>query len=200
MTWPVPGGWLDRLGAPPEAIEERSRGLALDAVAGRWSGRAAELAAAVVYAAGDPDLASGLSIRLGSVPTPRAVLADIGMVAAGLRSSLAVGVATRAEGAHELAAAGRTTRAAAGTALLWEEFGRDGLVVVGNAPTALLAVLDLAATARPAFVVATCPGFTLAEAAKAALAASGLPHLAVLGTRGGSGVAAAAANTVLGWR
>lgn len=197
MTWPRPGGWLERLGSGPVAIEARSRGIARDLAAGRWGGIEAELAAAVVYAGGDRRLLESISIG-GPIPgRPGRVLADVGMVQAGLRGARAGAVAAEAQGAAELAGQTGTTRSAAGVRLLWERFGRDNLVVVGNAPTALLAALDLAAEAPPAFLIATCPGFTLAEAAKQALVESGLPHLAVLGTRGGSGLAAAAANVLL---
>lgn len=197
MTWPVPGGWLERLGAGPAVIEARSRGIAADLAAARWSGVESQLAAAVVYAGGDPGLLESISIG-GQVPTgAERVLADVGMIRAGLRGAAAVAVAVEAAGAAELAHQTGTTRSAAGMRLLWDEFGRDGLVVIGNAPTALLATLDLASKAPPAFVIATCPGFTLAETAKSALAESGLSHLVVRGTRGGSGLAAAAANVLL---
>jgi precorrin-8X/cobalt-precorrin-8 methylmutase len=197
MTWPVPRGWLERLGSRPAAIEDRSRGIARDLAAGRWRGIEAELAAAVVYAGGDPGLLESISIS-GRVPSrPPRVLADVGMVGAGLRGAFDGAVAVEAPGAAGLALRTGTTRSAAGMRLRWDEFARDGLVVVGNAPTALLAALDLASAAPPAFVIATCPGFTLAEAAKSALVESGLPHLAVLGTRGGSGLAVAAANVLL---
>lgn len=197
VTWPLPGGWLERLGSGPAAIEARSRGIARELAAAKWRGIEAELAAAVVYAGGDPSLLESISIR-GPVPgSPARVLADVGMVWTGLRGVHTPAVAAEAPGAADLAQQTGTTRSAAGMRLLWDEFGREGLVVVGNAPTALLAALDLATEAPPAFVIATCPGFTLAEAAKNALLESGLPHLAVVGTRGGSGLAAAAANVLL---
>lgn len=197
MTWPLPGGWLERLGSGPATIEARSRGIARELAARRWRGIEAELAAAIVYAGGDGSLLESISIGAGVPGPPARVLADVGMVWAGLRGVEAGAVAAEAPGAAELAQQTGTTRSAAGMRLLWDGFGRDGLVVVGNAPTALLAALDLASEAPPAFVIATCPGFTLAEAAKDALVESGLPHLAVLGTRGGSGLAAAAANVLL---
>jgi precorrin-8X/cobalt-precorrin-8 methylmutase len=188
---------LERLGAGPDTIEARSRGIARELAAGRWQGIESELAAAVVYAGGDPSLLDSIAIR-GQVPrSPARVLADVGMVWTGLRGVHTRAVAAEAPGAADLAQHTGTTRSAAGMRVLWEEFGRDGLVIVGNAPTALLAALDLATEARPAFVIATCPGFTLAEVAKSGLLESGLPHLAVLGTRGGSGLAAAAANVLL---
>ncbi len=188
---------MARLGSEPDVIEARSRAIARELAAARWTGIEAELAAAVVYASGDPALLESISIRGPVQIRPERVLADVGMVRAGLRGTFAGAVAAEAAGAEELAHRSGTTRSAAGVSLLWEEFGRDRLVLVGNAPTALLAALDLASTSPPAFVIATCPGFTLAEVAKAALVESGLPHLAVLGTRGGSGLAAAAANVLL---
>ena len=222
VTWPVPGGWLERLGAPPEEIEGRSRRIARELAEARWEGLDAEVAAAIVYASGDPSLIDSISVRgpleletrasvgectphsgqdRSSRPRMHAhavrVLVDVGMVKVGLRFSGESAVAVEAPGAAELAVRSRTTRTAAGVRLLWEEFGAGGLVVVGNAPTALLAALDLAQAAPPRLLVACCPGFTLAEAAKAALVESGLPHVAVRGTRGGSGLAAAAANVLL---
>jgi precorrin-8X/cobalt-precorrin-8 methylmutase len=204
IQWPVPGGLLDRLGRPPEAIETRSRALAAEATA-RWQGPDAELAAACIYAAGDVGIADRLAI--GGSPAEKGaaalrsgarVLVDIDMARAGATQvESEIGVAVGADGSRELAARAGTTRAAAGMYRAWDEFGRGGVVVVGNAPTALLAALDLAAArGRPACVIATCPGFTLAEEAKDALAASDLPHVALRGTRGGSGMAVAMLNAL----
>jgi precorrin-8X/cobalt-precorrin-8 methylmutase len=204
--WPVPGGFLERLGRSPEAIEDRSRGLARALAGGRWQGAEAELAAALVYAAGDPSLLD--LIRLAGDPVGRArralargapLLVDVRMVAAGIRRDAGrrLGVAVAAPGAGALARRCRTTRAAAGMRLRWDDFGAGGVVAIGSAPTALLALLDLAVVRPPACVVATCPGLQLAAEAKAALAASGLSHLVVSGSRGGSGLAAAAVNVLL---
>jgi precorrin-8X/cobalt-precorrin-8 methylmutase len=204
-AWPLPGGLLERRGKPPVDIETRSRALAAAAVAASWSGSDAELAASCVYASGDPGVVRQLSIRGG--PAERGVealrrggrvLVDTAMARVGatrIRADLVTAV--EVEGAAELAARADTTRAAAGVRLAWDEYGRDGIVVVGNAPTALLATLDLAeACGAPACVIATCPGFTLAEESKDALAQSGLPHFAVLGTRGGTGMAVAVLNAI----
>lgn len=205
--WPMPGGWLERLGLPPDEIERRSRSAARTACGGRWAGADAELAAAVVYAAGDPGLAGEL--ELGAEPARHGaralaaaapVLVDVSMVEAGVRWPVSIrrAVAVQAAGAAELAQSSGTTRAAAGVLRCWAAFGAGGVVAVGNAPTALLAVLDLAATCGPpACVIATCPGLHVAAEAKAALGRSGLPHLLVRGTRGGSGLAAAALNVLL---
>jgi precorrin isomerase len=201
--WPVPGGLLDRWGMPPEEIETRSRKLAREVIGERWQGEEAELAASILYAGGDPGLAG--DVRFGGDPVTAAraaldrgcgLLADVGMVAAGVRLPLGRRMAV----AIQLAATGGgTTRAAAGIKAGWDGYGAGGLVVIGNAPTALLAVLDLAKSCgAPACVIATCPGFSIAAEAKEALVSSGLPCVAVAGTRGGSGLAAAAANHLLG--
>ena len=204
-VWPLPGGLLERTGKPPVDIETRSRAVAAAAVAASWSGSDAELAASCVYASGDPGVADQLSIRakpaehaIEALRSGGRVLVDTSMARAGAtRIRADVATAVEVEGAAELAARAGTTRAAAGVRLAWDEYGHDGIVVVGNAPTALLATLDLAeAHGAPACVIATCPGFTLAEESKDALARSGLPHFAVLGTRGGTGMAVAVLNAI----
>lgn len=206
--WPLPDGLLARLGLPPWEIEARSRWTARRLVGDRWSGEEADLAASMVYAAGDPAMVSDIRIERDPVGHARdalaagaPVLVDVTMVRAGVRlppgRRLAVGV--RLPGAEIIARRAGITRAAAGMKRGWDDFGAGGVVAVGNAPTAVLAVLDLARTCRPpACVIATCPGFNLASEAKDALLASGVPSVVVTGTRGGSGLAAAALNFLLG--
>jgi precorrin-8X/cobalt-precorrin-8 methylmutase len=207
-AWPVPGGLLERLGQPPAEIEARSRQVARRLVGDRWHGEEAGLAASLLYAAGDAGLLDELRLGGDPVRSARAALAagagllvDVTMVASGLRlpeGSGPAAVAVRQPGAEELARRAGTTRAAAGVERAWDGFGAGGVVVIGNAPTALLAALDLAATrGAPVCVVATCPGFHVAAEAKAELAASGLPYVTVMGPRGGSGLAVAAANFLL---
>jgi precorrin-8X/cobalt-precorrin-8 methylmutase len=77
----------------------------------------------------------------------------------------------------------------------------DGAVwVVGNAPTALTALLELcrAGRVRPAAVVGLPVGYVGATEAKVALWASSLREVSITndGPRGGSAVAAAAVNAL----
>lgn len=205
--WPVPDGLLDRLGLPPQEIEARSRRAALDLLGDRWRGDDAALVASLVYAAGDPGLVGAIELGGDPVGSARAaldagasVLTDVTMVRAGVRlpPGRKLAVAVRLPGAEIIARRSGSTRAAAGMKRGWDDFGAGGIVAIGNAPTALLAVLDLAQRCGPpACVIATCPGFNLATEAKDALLASGLPCVAVTGTRGGSGLAAAAVNFLL---
>ena len=74
------------------------------------------------------------------------------------------------------------------------------VVAIGNAPTALFRLLELLDedVPRPALVLAFPVGFIGAAEAKEALIERqhALPHIALRGRRGGSGLAAAAVNAL----
>jgi len=74
-----------------------------------------------------------------------------------------------------------------------------GIVLVGNAPTALFELLELARAgrARPSLVVGVPVGFVGAAEAKEALLDSGLPFITCRGRKGGSAIAAAILNALL---
>lgn len=93
-----------------------------------------------------------------------------------------------------------TTRAAAAVDL-WDKL--DGAVVaIGNAPTALFRLLERLAEdgPRPAAILAFPVGFVGAAESKAALleSAFGVPYVTLPGRRGGSAMAAAAVNALMG--
>jgi len=73
-----------------------------------------------------------------------------------------------------------------------------GVAVVGNAPTALLELLEMAreGLARPALTVGIPVGFVSAAESKEALAASGLTCITNSGRKGGSAAAAAVLNAL----
>lgn len=75
----------------------------------------------------------------------------------------------------------------------------QAVVVVGNAPTALLALVDEIAANRvsPALVIGAPVGFVAVEAAKQQLAQLSVPQIRVDGRKGGSSVAAAILNALL---
>jgi precorrin-8X/cobalt-precorrin-8 methylmutase len=139
------------------------------------------------------------------------VICDVAMVAAGSRARLgmlgieplvAVEAADRplpsVLGAGTRAAAAASSRSARGLLALAGAMG-GAVVVVGNAPTALLALLDALADGAPvpAAVVASCCGLVAAaEAKELLLARPPAPAIVVRGTRGGSAVAAAALNAL----
>ncbi len=74
----------------------------------------------------------------------------------------------------------------------------EAVFVVGNAPTALLRLVQhaQAGRARPALVVGLPVGFVNAAEAKAALAQNDLPYITAQGPKGGSAVAASALNAL----
>jgi len=73
------------------------------------------------------------------------------------------------------------------------------VVAIGNAPTALLALLDLvqAGVARPAVIIGIPVGFVAATESKEALLRCTVPFITVTGTRGGTPLAVAAVNALL---
>ena len=90
-----------------------------------------------------------------------------------------------------------TTRTAAAVEL-WRDRLAGSLLVIGNAPTALFRLLELLADGAPApaAVIGVPVGFIGAAESKEALAAAPVEHLTVRGRRGGSAIAAAAANAL----
>jgi len=73
-----------------------------------------------------------------------------------------------------------------------------GIVAIGNAPTALLRLLELlaAGSAPPALVVGVPVGFVNAAESKEALTQHDCPYITALGPKGGSAVAAAIINAL----
>ena len=74
-----------------------------------------------------------------------------------------------------------------------------GIFVIGNAPTALFALLEAVAAgeALPALVIGVPVGFVGAAEAKAWLKHFTFPWITVDGRKGGSAVAVAACNAIL---
>ena len=72
------------------------------------------------------------------------------------------------------------------------------IVVIGNAPTALLGLLDALAQGAqpPALIVGMPVGFVNAAQSKELLHQSPWPHFTLLGRKGGSAVAAACINAL----
>jgi precorrin-8X/cobalt-precorrin-8 methylmutase len=76
----------------------------------------------------------------------------------------------------------------------------DGAIVaVGNAPTALLALLDLIdeEAVHPALVIGMPVGFVACAESKDELVKRNVPYITILGRRGGSSAAAATVNALL---
>jgi precorrin-8X/cobalt-precorrin-8 methylmutase len=160
------------------------------AVAGRVIHASADLDYAESLVLDEATLQRGLEALRCGAP----VVTDVHMVAAGItaRQSLCYVSDPRA---RQLSEKLDITRSAAGFRLAATEVGRGAIWVVGNAPTALLEILDLEAS--PALVVGLPVGFVGAAESKEKLLESGLPAIANRGPKGGSAVAAAALNALV---
>ena len=74
----------------------------------------------------------------------------------------------------------------------------DGIVVIGNAPTALLEVMEMIreGVTKPALVIGTPVGFVSAVESKDELAKMGVPFITNQGRKGGSPFASAIVNAL----
>ena len=171
--------------------------------------------AKAVHATGDPefqhlvrftgaDESEPLRAGARAVLDERPIVTDITMVKAGVTGRGHDCEVRKAIGAGaELAAETGMTRTAASVLELDGRGVYDGAVaVVGNAPTAALALADcIEQGTRPAVVVATPVGFVKAadsrERLRTVCADHGVPAVTNVGRRGGSGLAAGLTNELV---
>jgi precorrin-8X/cobalt-precorrin-8 methylmutase len=163
----------------------------------------------VVHATGDPSLAPQLVFSAGAVDRGVAalvagadVVCDVNMVRSGLAPSLRrlgldVGCYVESPETVALAAQEGITRSVAAMRVARERID-GGIVVIGNAPTALLEVVRLSREegVRPALVVGVPVGFVAAAESKEALMASDLAYVTLPGLRGGTPIAVAIVNAL----
>lgn len=168
-----------------------------------WPAGARDVVARMVHATADESFATtaligeeAVEAAIGALAAGAPVVCDARMVMAGIPS---VTGAVCLLGEVPEAAPG-DTRSAAAIRLAAGRYPDGALWVIGNAPTALVALLDLhaAGALRPAAVIGLPVGYVGAAESKAALWASGLRSLAITNTgeRGGSPVAAGAVNAL----
>ena len=124
------------------------------------------------------------------------IVADVGMVAAGITSRPVVSLVASPEAAALAASAG-ITRSAAAVRLAMAHVGPGAVWAIGCAPTALMELLALGDSAAPVLVVGMPVGFVGAVESKDALRASGLPSVSNRSEKGGSSMAAAVVNALL---
>ncbi len=164
----------------------------------------------VIHATGDFSFADSLRFHaraiesgLAAIRSGRNIYADVTMVAAGIGKKLSLAYGGRLvsrvgdDDVSRLAKERGQTRAETALALCKDD--NIGIVVVGNAPTALLAAIKLAAEAEisPDLIVGVPVGFVNAAESKELLLQQDCPFITVLGRRGGSPVAAAIVNALL---
>jgi precorrin-8X/cobalt-precorrin-8 methylmutase len=162
----------------------------------------------LVHSAGDLSLAPHLRFSpqacesgMAALASGETILTDTAMAAAAVapmaRRTFANPVRCVLAWAPPQAPAGET-RSALAMAAAWRQCA-GAVVLIGSAPTALERLLELVAAgaAPPALVVGMPVGFVGVAASKRHLAASGLPHILLEGSRGGAGLAAATVNALL---
>jgi precorrin-8X/cobalt-precorrin-8 methylmutase len=131
-----------------------------------------------------------------SVSAP--LITDIRMVQAGIqKKGHSSPVICALDYGAETAQARGITRSRAGILALRDQL--DGsVIVIGNAPSALLSVCDLIREGcRPALVIGTPVGFVKAAESKEELRSLDIPSISNEGTRGGTPVAVAAINEIV---
>ena len=165
------------------------------------------VAVRVIHACGMTDVAADLRIAPGFVAAAHNAIArrapvfvDAEMVRHGIIDrSLDIVCTLNDPRARELGTGVAITRSAAAVAL-WRDRLDGAIAVIGNAPTALFALLEAidAGGPRPAAIVGFPVGFVGAMESKAELHRDprGIPYATLLGRRGGSAMAAAVVNAL----
>jgi precorrin-8X/cobalt-precorrin-8 methylmutase len=189
---------------PGMDIEKASLDFILESL-GEFHGPERQIAARVVHSGADFTLGRSLRFHPRAVQAgleclreKKTVICDVNMVRSALTRLENVLCAVDQPGASQKARLENTTRSAAGMEALKDEI-EGSMVVIGNAPTALWKVLDLAENDRvvPALVVGVPVGFVGAAQSKEALMKSGLAYISNAGPRGGSPAAGAVVNALL---
>lgn len=167
----------------------------------------------VIHATGDFDYENIIRLHsyaiesgINAIQKGMDILTDVKMVSEGInkkylekhRNSVHCFIAE--PDVYEMAETRNITRAEAAVEKAVSSMGKNiGIAVVGNAPTALLKTLELMKTGAfsPNLVIGVPVGFVKAVESKDELHESHFAHITCLGTKGGSGVAAAIINAIL---
>ena len=144
-----------------------------------------------------------IAAGINAIRDGKMIITDTNMARVGIRSKELVqfGVTVKCYMndplIHEKAKSNGTTRAKAAVDMAVDDM-RDGIYVVGNAPTALLRLIELihAGKVRPALIIGLPVGFVNAAESKAALLEMDYPYISNIGRKGGSNLAASVVNAL----
>lgn len=162
----------------------------------------------IIHACGIPEITRDLRISgnfcaaaSAAIGSSRPILVDAEMVRYGIiGKSLNVICTLNDPLARDICTTGDTTRSAAAVEL-WRPHLDGAVAVIGNAPTALFALLAMidGGAPRPAAIVGFPVGFVGAAESKDELHTNprGIPYATLLGRKGGSAMAAAAVNALV---
>ncbi|MEN8189984.1 MAG: precorrin-8X methylmutase [Thermodesulfobacteriota bacterium] len=146
---------------------------------------------------------NGVEAGISAVRKGRNILTDVNMAAAGISRSFLkpfggkVICRVAEDETISLARENGLTRSEAALQLAADD--NIGIVAVGNAPTALLAVMDLVdkGVMDPDLIIGVPVGFVNAAESKELLSKKNYPFITSLGRKGGTPVAVAMVNAIL---
>ena len=145
-----------------------------------------------------------VEIALEALRNGVTIVTDTSMAAAGInkRSAAALGVEVHCFIADLDVAAEAKRRGITRSAVCMERaaaLGRPVIAAVGNAPTALMRIKELAEEGRfrPELVIGVPVGFVNVMEAKEMILGTDIPHIVARGRKGGSNIAAAIVNALL---
>ena len=146
--------------------------------------------AELIRFSGDPIAATIAALRQGAP-----IITDIRMVQTGIQKKGHTSeVLCALDSGADIARDRGITRSSAGLISLREKLA-GSIVVIGNAPSALLSLCGMVREGvRPAVIIGTPVGFVNAAESKELLRTMDVPTLSTEGTRGGTPVAVAAMN------
>jgi len=165
----------------------------------------------VIHATGDFSFAENMKFSPGAVEhgitalrAGKSILTDVNMVATGISKPLlkkwgnTVNCKIADEEVFAAAKERKTTRAEMAMELGLRD--NAGIIAIGNAPTALLKIIQLLEKKDPAecpLIIGVPVGFVNAAESKEMLSETKLPFITSLGRKGGSPVAAAIVNALI---
>ena len=165
----------------------------------------------IVHATGDPQIAkivkfhpNAIDAGVATIRAGKPIFTDGRMTAVGInkrqiaqKSGCSIHCALDEVDALQQIEKGKATRSAAAISAIGPRLN-GALVAIGNAPTALLELLNLIDNGvLPSLVIGMPVGFIQAEESKVELTRRSIPYITIIGKRGGSAAAAAAVNALL---
>lgn len=145
-----------------------------------------------------------ISKGIDAIRSGKAIITDTQMARSGIRKietaqfNVPVSCLIGNEEVKKYAKENGTTRALAAVDLA-VDLMENGIYVIGNAPTALLRLIELVKSkkANPALIIGLPVGFVNAAESKADLIDLNYPHISNIGRKGGSNIAASVVNALL---
>ena len=165
----------------------------------------------IVHATGDPQIAkmvkfhpNAIDAGVATIRAGKPIFTDSRMTAVGINKRqiaqkfrCSIHCALDEVDTLQQIEKGKATRSATAILAIGPRIS-GALVAIGNAPTALLALLNLIDNGiLPSLVVGMPVGFIQAEESKVELTKRSIPYITIIGKRGGSAAAAAAVNALL---